>query len=130
MHISCSTSALLKRRPRIQSAKTYIASFPKLFFLQPQQHSLFLFYCSFKIFISAFEELYSGLGVWQCQKRSLCSTKLFFRTCREEYILSQPHFQCLYRFLLPAVKTNPEMKLISVKVKCVILARIRFFTFW
>lgn len=60
------------------AVKTHIASFPELFFPQPQQHSLLPFYCNLKIFISAFEELHSGLGVWQYPKRSLCSTKLLF----------------------------------------------------
>lgn len=120
------TSVLLP--PRIQSVKT-LASFPKLFLLQPQQHSLLLFYCSFKIFISVFEESYSGLGVWHYQKKVLFAQLDYFLDMQKARVLSRTRFKCLYRFLLSAVKTHPEMKLTSVKVNCVILARIRLFTF-
>lgn len=65
----------------MQSVKTHIASFPELFFLQPQQHSLFPFYCNLEIFISAFE----GWGFGNIEKDRFAPLNYFLNVQKRVY---------------------------------------------
>lgn len=54
----------------------------------------------------------------------------YFWMCRKVCTVSRTHSQCLFKLLLPSVKTNTEKKWISVEVNFFFLVRIRFLIFW